>query len=126
MHSSRSGFFLGSAGGALLSSFHDSVHAFTLIDGTGTKHQLSRDDTDPTFFAAGVSVGLCGIITDVTLSLIPTFNVTGVQQSSPVQPLNPDWQKGCPVNLYGPAEKGVPGIEEYFKDPNNEYMRMVR
>ena len=102
------------------------MYGFTLIDGTGTKHVLSRDDPDPTLFlAAGVSAGLCGIITDVTLTLTPAFKVTGTQQTSPIQPLNPDWKLGCPVNLYGPATQGVPGVEEYFKDPNNEYMRMV-
>ena len=122
----RSLYTIGSAGGSLLYSFHDAVYGFTLIDGTGTKHILSRDDPDPTLFlAAGVSAGLCGIITDVTLTLTPAFKVTGTQQTSPIQPLNPDWKLGCPVNLYGPATQGVPGVEEYFKDPNNEYMRMV-
>lgn len=125
-HQTIAGFLAtGSAGGSLLYSFHDAVYGFTLIDGTGTKHVLSRDDTDPTlFFATGVSVGLCGIITEVTLSLTPTFDVMGVQQTSLVSPLDPDWTKGCPVNLCGPASQGVPGIEQYFKDPNNEYMRM--
>lgn len=102
------------------------MYGFTLIDGTGTKHVLSRDDPDPTlFFAAGVSVGLCGITTEVTLSLTPTFDVMGIQQTSLVSPLNPDWTKGCPVNLYGQSSHGVPGIEQYLKDPNNEYARMV-
>jgi len=110
-----------------LYSFHDAIYGFTLIDGTGTKHVLSREDPDPTlFYAAGVSAGLCGIITEVTITLEPTFCVTGTQQSSSIQPLNPDWLKGCPVNLYGPSTTGgVPGIKEYFEDPKNEYMRMV-
>ena len=116
----------GSAGGSLLHSFHDAVYGFTIIDGTGTKHVLSRDDPDPTlFYATGVSVGLCGIITEVTFSLTPTFNVAGTEQTSPVQPLNANWKEGCPVNLFGPAADGVPGIVGYFKDPTNEYMRMV-
>lgn len=95
---------------------------------------MSRDDPDPTiFYAVGVSVGLCGVLTEVVLSLTPTFNVTGIQQTSPVSPLNPDWKKGCPVNLFGPTlpyEDGsqavlIPGIVDYFREPRNEYMRMV-
>jgi len=127
VHQTVGGFLTtGSAGGSLKYGFHDAVYGFTLIDGTGTKHILSRDDRDPSlFFATGVSAGLCGIITEVTLSLTPTFNVTGTQQASPVQPLNADWKKGCPVNLYGPTTPIVPGIEDYFKDPNNEYTRML-
>jgi D-arabinono-1,4-lactone oxidase len=67
-----------------------------------------------------------GIITEgVTLSLTPAFKVTGTQQTSPIQPFNPDWTLGCPVNLFGTEMQGVPGVEEYFKDPNNEYMCMV-
>lgn len=126
-HQTIGGFLsTGSAGGSLLYGFDDALYSFTLIDGTGTKHVLSRDDRDPTlFYATGVSVGLCGIITEATFSLTPTFNVAGTQQSSPVQPLNADWNKGCPVNLFGPAAGGVPGIVDYFKDPANEYMRML-
>jgi FAD/FMN-containing dehydrogenase len=45
------------------------VMKIRLMDGTGTVHEFSRsDDRDSAFYAAGVSMGLLGVITCVTCS----------------------------------------------------------
>ncbi len=96
----------GSSGGSLVHSVHDQVVRLRLIDGTGTMHDVSRDDPDPAkrdlFHAAGVSMGLLGVISKVWLRPEPTFNITGHEVTGPVE--------DAEVDLFGP------GIAELLRE----------
>ncbi|HTL08361.1 MAG TPA: D-arabinono-1,4-lactone oxidase [Chitinophagaceae bacterium] len=77
-HQTIAGFMLtGSAGGSLKHSFGDAIHSIEFIDGTGKPQKFTNGDEE--FFAAGVSMGLFGVITFVTLKLVPNYRVAGVE-----------------------------------------------
>ncbi|KZV77848.1 FAD-binding domain-containing protein, partial [Exidia glandulosa HHB12029] len=101
IHQTVGGFLAtASAGGSLKYSFHDAVVGYTLVDGNGDVRTLSKDDPDsPLFDAAACCAGLCGVITDIRLQLIPKADVQGVQQTYSAQ-----IQEGCPVNLFGDVD----------------------
>ena len=109
----------GSEGGSLLHGFHDALYAIALVDGKGDAHQYSCDDSDPsTFYAAAVSAGLCGIITDIVIKLLPKQDVEGQQISYPLSPADK-----CPVDLFGETGGAQPDITAFLSE--NEYCRMV-
>lgn len=77
-HQTLAGFLqTSSAGGSLAHCFHDSVVAIEIVDGTGTVrwHTLGSD----AFAAAGVSMGLFGVVTRVLLAVVPGYVVRGAQ-----------------------------------------------
>jgi xylitol oxidase len=51
------------------------ISALQLIDGNGQLHHLSRAANPDTFPGAVVSLGALGIVTSLTLDLIPTFQI---------------------------------------------------
>ena len=65
----------GSSGGSWSHSLHDTICAVELVDGEGQHRVISRGDE--VFEAAGVSLGLLGIIISVTLELEEAFEVQG-------------------------------------------------
>jgi FAD binding domain/D-arabinono-1,4-lactone oxidase len=77
-HQSVSGFMQTcSSGGSLNYGFADAVVAIEWVDGTGQRqmfHQGSRE-----FFAAGVAMGLFGVVTHVTLRCKPRYFVAGTE-----------------------------------------------
>jgi hypothetical protein len=105
-HQTMSGFLLtGSAGGSLLHDLGSNVIALELVDGRGVVHRVSRDDPDPAkrdlFEAAGVSMGLLGIITRVWLRVGRTYDLVGREvthplSSSPIDPFDEQDRAGLP------------------------------
>jgi FAD binding domain len=83
-HQTVGGFLsTGSAGGTCKWSFSDSVHAIRIVDGNGQAKTLSDDGPNrEAFAAAGVGLGLCGILSTVTLKCEPTYNIVGRQTTS--------------------------------------------
>lgn len=80
-HQTVAGFLAtGSEGASLTHGFHEHVQAFTLIDGEGRTHRLTRDDE--AFYAAGVSMGLFGVVSEVTLSCVERFDLEGEERVS--------------------------------------------
>src|SRR5262249_42760569 len=65
----------GSAGGSLRHGFADAVIGIELVNGKGEVETLSPGDD--AFHAAGVAVGLLGVITRVRLRLQPSYFVKG-------------------------------------------------
>ena len=79
-HQTVAGFLqTSSAGGSLAHTFHDSIQAIELVDGTGTVRWLPIG-TDA-FDAAGVAVGLLGVVTHVLLTVRPRYFVRGTEQN---------------------------------------------
>ncbi len=79
-HQSIAGFLqTGSAGGSLVHGFADTIESFELLDGRGRLHTYQRGEDR--FDAAGVAMGLMGVITSVTLRVPPTYLVEGHEEN---------------------------------------------
>jgi FAD/FMN-containing dehydrogenase len=65
----------GSAGGSTRYGLHSRVRRIRFIDGQGRAHDI--DASSPLFPFAGVSMGLLGVITSVTLETDPHYDVVG-------------------------------------------------
>ncbi len=81
-HQTVSGFLMtGSAGGSLVHDAGSNVVGLELVDGRGRVHRVRADDPDPAkrdlFEAAGVSMGLLGVVTRVWLRAVPHYDVIG-------------------------------------------------
>ena len=68
----------GSAGGSLKYSFSDAIEEIVFVDGTGKTRTARHDDQNKdTFYAVGVSMGLFGVITQVTFRVEKAYYVEG-------------------------------------------------
>jgi FAD/FMN-containing dehydrogenase len=70
----------GSAGGSFTRSLHDDLLAVRLVTGDGELLELNRED-GARFFAAATSLGLLGVVTEVTLRVVPRFWVVGQERT---------------------------------------------
>lgn len=82
IHQQIGGFLsTGSSGGSTTYSFDESIYSITFIPADSDNPQpvtVCMDDKNTDlFYAAGVSMGLLGIIVSVTINLISKFNITG-------------------------------------------------
>ena len=82
-HQTVAGFLsTGSAGGSLVDGLHDNVIALRFVNGLGEIVEYTKASNDPEFFAAGVSMGLFGILTSATFTLVENFFIQGTQTIS--------------------------------------------
>ena len=82
IHQSVGGFLsTGSAGGSLFNSIYDAIVGVRLVDGTGTVRTFHRDEggADNPFHAVVPSMGLLGVITEVTFQCMPRYHVIGTE-----------------------------------------------
>lgn len=116
-HQTVSGFLsTGSSGSTLHHSNYDQIEAIRIVDGNGNVHEFSRSDADTSrFFAAGVSAGLMGVISTVTLRLVPSYHVRGIERVDRIE--------DCEFDMFGPGSRGRPSLEQYFRD--NEFVRLL-
>lgn len=116
IHQTVGGFLsTGSAGGSLQHSIYDSVVAVRLIDGTGRVHVLRRppgDAADDPFFAAVISMGLLGVVTEVTFQCLPKYHVRGNEVVS-----------GVDSAPFRPFDAGQAGLEAYLR--RTEHARIL-
>ncbi len=108
IHQTVAGFIsTGSSGGSMQHSFDECILAIRIIDGTGKVHQLNKSDdlTDP-FYAVGVSMGLLGIITQVTLQCVPAFNIIGGEATTEIT--------NCPFDFFGNGSGTTPSLQTYI------------
>lgn len=78
IHQTVGGFLAtGSAGGSVKFPLGRAIEEFRFIDGNGEIHVANREKAPDLFNAIGVSMGLLGIITEVTFRLQPNFTVKG-------------------------------------------------
>jgi hypothetical protein len=116
IHQTVGGFLsTGSAGGSVQHSFGEQLIALKFIDGNGEIHYVTRDENDDLFFAAGISMGLLGIITEATFQCVDAFNVIGEETTTTID--------DCSIDLFGDGKYGRPGIEDFLR--NTEYARLM-
>ena len=105
-HQTVGGFLsTGSSGGSLKHAFEDAILEIRLIDGTGQVHVLSEHSNPDLFHAAGVSLGLLGIISTVTLQCEDTYDIDGLQRITGVG--------NCPIDLFGDGSRKQ-GLEDFL------------
>jgi hypothetical protein len=116
-HQTVGGFLsTGSAGGSLRHSIGGQVVALRLVDGLGRLHELRQDDNpENPFYAAGVSLGLLGIITGVTFQCVDRFRIVGSERTSSYA--------ACEVDLFARGTDGRPDLETFLRA--REYARLI-
>jgi hypothetical protein len=108
----------GSAGGTVKWSIHDAIARLRVIDAAGCVTELTPDGGDPDWFhAAGVGMGLCGVISTITFRCIPTFDIVGRESVSAAS-------RSDDLDFYGerPAS-GLPSLEQFLLD--TDYARLM-
>lgn len=113
-HQTIAGFLsTSSSGGTATHNIADVVEVIGFIDGTGTYQQCKKGD--PLFNAVGVSMGLLGIITDVTFKLPKRYLVAGEE-------INYELQDSC----LAPDSKGEYSALDkiLFDDKESEYVHI--
>ena len=123
-HQTVAGFLsTGSAGGSLADGLHDNVIALRFVNGLGQIVEYTKASKNPEFFAAGVSMGLFGILTSATFTLTKNFFIQGTQTISPLLPPSTNPSEGCPIDVLGPGTKGVPSLQAHFTQ--NQFTRVI-
>ncbi|MFZ5891069.1 MAG: FAD-binding protein [Myxococcota bacterium] len=106
-HQTVAGFLsTGSSGGTTKWHIGENVLEIRLIDGTGKVWQLSREQNADLFNAAGVSVGLLGVISSITFQGVPKFNIKGHEAITTYA--------DCAVDLFGPGSAAKPSLEQWL------------
>jgi len=108
----------GSSGGTVKWSLHDSIVRMRVIDSAGHVAELTRDGDDRDWFrAAGIGMGLCGVISTITFRCVPTFDIVGRESVSATR-LAPDF------DFYGDRpSSGLPSLEQFALD--TDYARLM-
>ncbi len=84
-HQTVGGFLAtGSAGGSLKHSLEPAIESFRFVDGLGNVHECSRTQDPDMFSAVGVSMGLLGVVTEVTFKCTPRFDIIGEEHIRPI------------------------------------------
>jgi hypothetical protein len=117
-HQTVAGFLsTGSAGGSLAHDLGSDVEAIELVDGRGQVHRVRRDASDRAerelFEAAGVSMGLLGVITRVWFRAIPSYDIRGREVTHSLA--------SSPVDLLSRGRRA--GLEDLFR--RHDYSRAL-
>ncbi|KAI8824405.1 uncharacterized protein EV422DRAFT_618076 [Fimicolochytrium jonesii] len=123
-HQSVGGFLsTGAAGGSVKRSLLDAVVKIALIDGCGKKQVYAPPQKE--FYAAGVSLGLLGVVTEVHLRLdYKLYNISGSEVACPVTPLSQNNSLGSPIDFFGPGKTGYPSLLQFFTGNTNDGARV--
>jgi hypothetical protein len=117
IHQTVAGFAAtGSSGGSVTHSVHESIVAIRLIDGRGVPRDVSLDTDANTFLAAGVSMGLLGIVSTVTFQCLPRYHIIGQETTTDIN----DCQRDCGIDLFG---SGSDKLENFLRQ--TEYARFL-
>ena len=120
-HQTVGGFLsTGSAGGSLQHDIATAVIKLRIVAGDGNVYELAPNPADPEdasknwFYAAGVAMGLFGIISTVTFQCVPTYNIEGEVVTRDAMASN------APALIYDDGERG---LKEWAK--KTEYHRAL-
>lgn len=106
----------GSQAGSMMHSFDDCIVSVRLIDGTGTAKTFTKSsDLNDPFYAVGVSMGLLGVITSVTLQCVPAFNIIGQEKTTP--------QASSDFDFLGNGNNTTPSLQQYISQ--TEFSRLL-
>lgn len=98
----------GSAGTSLDQSVGRQILKIRLIDGEGNPQEFVKtDNLDDPFYAAGVSMGLLGVVTSVTFQCIDRFAIMGMETTSSYN--------ACKVDLFGSGSASKPSVETFLR-----------
>jgi hypothetical protein len=112
-HQSVGGFLsTGSSGGSLRYSFEQAIRGFTIVDGTGALHQVQNMPGNDAYAAAGVSMGLLGVIAAVDLEPVPRFAIHGQESTT-------DIDKAA----FDPFASGTGGLADFLG--KHDYCRIM-
>ncbi len=117
IHQTVAGFIsTGSSGGTMQHSFDECILAIRMIDGTGKVQTFTKSDdlTNP-FYGVVVSMGLLGIITEVTLQCQPAFNIIGHEVTT-------DTDKSA-YNFFGTTPDPRQSLQDYLTQ--TEFSRIL-
>ncbi|WP_028660389.1 D-arabinono-1,4-lactone oxidase [Nocardioides insulae] len=120
-HQTVGGFLsTGSSGGSLTHALESQIAAITLVDATGQVHHLTSDAPSPPradnpFYAAGVSLGLLGVVTDVTFTRANAFQIIGQESVTT--------EADCAVDLFGPGAGDKPSLAGFLR--STDYTRLT-
>jgi hypothetical protein len=113
-HQSVGGFLsTGSSGGSLTSSLDDAIVGIQFMDGRGQVHDVTPADGD-LWNAIGVSMGLLGVITQVTIKPVGRFAIKGTESTFTIG------ASGAP---FQPFAAGPTGLEQYLRA--QDYCRVM-
>jgi hypothetical protein len=118
-HQTIAGFLsTGSAGGTTTYDLGGSIACIRMIDGTGKIHEFRPSPDDPhdaennPFYAAGVSMGLLGVISTVTFQCEQRYDIIGEQVTRRVS--------DSEIELSGEGEEGLRSFMQ-----RTEYSRLL-
>jgi len=116
-HQSIAGYIsTGSSGATAKHSFHEYILSLTIVDGLGNIQIFNRSmDEDNPFYAIGVSMGLLGIITSVTIQCNRSYDIVGTETTSDL--------KDTHYDFFGPGSKSKPSLQQHFTD--NDFVRTL-
>lgn len=115
-HQSIGGFLAtGSSGGSKTYSIEQNIIGFRIIDGNGKIIECSRTKNKELFYAAGVSMGLLGIVSTVTFQCSDRYDIIGKESIFHI--------KNSSIDLFGPGDKSRPSLEKFLRQ--TEYTRLM-
>jgi hypothetical protein len=108
----------GSAGGTVKWSLHDAIVKMRVIDAAGRVVELTRGGEHAEWFrAAGVGLGLCGVISTVTLRCVPAYDIVGRETISATR-------RAADMDFYSDRpDSGLPSLEQFLLDA--DYARLM-
>lgn len=117
-HQTIAGFIsTGSAGGTVKWSVHEAIEKLRVIDAAGNVKEVSKTNDPDWFRAAGIGMGLCGVISTVTFKCVPTFDIVGSETISATA-LSDD------MDFYGDRpQSGLPSLEKFLLE--TDYCRLM-
>ena len=115
-HQTVGGFVsTGSAGGSVKFSIGDQIVAIRMVDGNGNILTLSETENPEKFYAAGVSMGLLGVITSVTFKCVDKFHIIGTETTTQAEEAQ--------IDIFGPGDNSRPSLQHFFV--NTEHARIL-
>lgn len=112
-HQTISGFLsTGSSGGSTIHSLQDSIVGIRLVDGTGRIREFTRRSGDDRFFGAGLSLGLLGIISTITLQCEERYDIIGEEATTT--------EEDCEIDLFGDSSQSLRSFLEH-----TDYSRLL-
>jgi D-arabinono-1,4-lactone oxidase len=109
-HQTVGGFLsTGSSGGSLMYSLDDAIKEIRIINGKGDILVCSETQNTDWFYAAGVSMGLLGIISTVTFQCLDSFNIYGDEA---IYHIASDTYN-APIDFFG-ERKNLPSLEKFL------------